>query len=54
MTSYMDAMGHELKSTKANEDCHKGSLPLPKANIAPEKRPSQKEGSLPTINFQEL
>ena len=27
---------------------------LPKANIAPENRPSQKETNLPTIHFQGL
>ena len=27
---------------------------LPKTNIAPENRPSQKESSLPTIHFQVL
>ena len=27
---------------------------LPKTNIAPENRPSQKESSIPTINFQGL
>ena len=34
MTSYMDSLGFESKSTTANKDCHKGSLPLSKANIA--------------------
>ena len=27
---------------------------LPKTNIAPENRPSQKEASIPTIHFQVL
>ena len=30
------------------------TLTLSKSNISPENRPSQKEGSLPTINFQGL
>ena len=32
--------------------CYLGGCTLPKTNIAPENRPSQKESSIPTIHFR--
>ena len=47
--------GNHGENVKTSRNRHFfGSFTLPKTNIAPENRPSQKETSIPTIHFQVL